>query len=460
MLRLNFKILLSLFLILVSVNLLADTNWEIGVLFLGKNEDSLFQKQIQSKISELKSVKKSPFLAINYLIETNNTERVDIENFFKKSFQQKYSKKMLLIYSHGEGPDGLKDFTPIELEEQILNLAPKLDILWFDSCFMSNLEFLYQINQYSKLTIASEDSEFSSGLNFTLLESLPALDHENAAAKFLASQFIHSYSYRNLGLYRRNVETSSATISVIENSKLKNFVDEMAKVKPIINKLTKKAQRMILKKLKEDYSMEKNELIDLGRLLIELRAKTYDVKDDFLLTKLIRLLNIKTIKSTQSNPRFQINVPNGNDIAMVYGYNNWQSADQDAYNQKSYLNSILKPDGFIQGPNQKSWPYIKIKRNSFYLSPFSPGLNELNYYFIDLKTGKKIGIEETLERKNDLYEIERIETDSPLLYSGYTQEIGINAEKYTGLSILSPDSIASIDYYESKFNEIVEWIEL
>ncbi len=47
-----------------------------------------------------------------------------------------------------------------------------------------------------------------------------------------------------------------------------------------------------------------------------------------------------------------------------------------------------------------------------------------------------------------------------LLKTGYTQEVGKSAERYTGLNIMKPNSVPDMDYAEFEFFSIVEWLSL
>jgi hypothetical protein len=453
--------LLILILLCVSANLFAGTPWEVSVLFLGKNEDSLFQSDVQKNIREIESIPKSVELKISVYNQSKTASDKELTSFLKKSFSKSTtSKKMLVIYSHGIGPDGLKDYSTMELKQSILDNVPHLDVLWFDACYMANLEFLFEIKKYSTYTIASEDSEFSSGLPFERLVNLTNFNEALTASKFLATEFISSYSYIKNGSQKDNVAMSSSTISVIDNSKLDNFVKLFSKVKPILNSLSAKDQLQIFNRLQNNFSMDNNELVDLGHLLIETRMKNKDKNNDLLLTELIRLLNIQSIKSLKSNPRIKITIPAEN-LLMVYSFSNWTRGDEaDFKNNSEIYSAILKPDGFIASANGKKYPYKKVSGKSLTLSPFAPNLNTFNYLFLSADGKKIIEKENSVERTRDLVEFNRIKNDGPIVFSSYTQEIGKVAEKYTGLNILRPNAVPSMDYAELEFNSIAKWIDL
>lgn len=448
---------------IVSANIFAETHWEVAILFLGKNEDTQFQKDIANNISEIKSIKaNSNFLKVTYFNETKSTSSEDMSAYLKNAFSANaLTKKALVIYSHGLGPEGLKDFNVEELKEDILNNIPHLDLLWFDACFMANIEFLFEVKNYSDFSIASEDAEFSSGLPFESIENLVNFAEASKAAGYLASEFLNSYSYIKNGVQRDNVQASSATISVIENSKLLTFVKGLKQVKKIYSLMDSDSQEFIISKSKRNYSMDQNDLFDLGHFLIDMRSEIQDEKSDKVLTGMIRKLNIQSTQAIKSNPRVKIKTPLLKNTIFVWGFDNFKQGYEADYKENPEIYSeLLKPDGFILGPNNKKWPYKKMHGQRLTITPFAPGLNEFNYYVIENNSLPKATDIKSISRATDLIETYRTQIDSPLLYSGYTQEIGHRAERYTGLNISSPLTVPSIDYFTSEFNQLVDWLKL
>jgi len=449
-----------LFFLTVSANLFAGTAWEVSVLFLGKDEDSYFQKDIQNNIKEIQSIKPNSDLKISVFNENKKHTIKDLETFIKKSFINKQSKKALIIYSHGLGSQGLKNYSTLELKELFKNSNLKLDLLWFDACFMANLEFLFELRSFSTITIASEDAEFSSGLPFESLEKLPAIPNEKAAALMLGQDFVTSYSYLKNGKQKENVEASASTITVVENKNLTSIVNELKNIRAIYQKLPDNIKNDILKKVQKSFSMDNPDLMDLGRFLIELRSKTSNKNDDAVITSLIRKLNIESIKSLKTNPRIKIKNPIESDSLMVYGLNNWTRGDEKDYKENpEILNGILKPDGFIAGDKGKMWPYKRIKKELL-LTPFAPNINSFNYFFLSLDAKKIIENPKSFDRSLDAIWNESKNQDSPIVGFGYTQEVGKNAERYTGINIMKPSSVPDMDYAEFEFFSIVEWLSL
>lgn len=456
------KYLFTVLFLIVAVNVSAATNWDIGVIFLGKNEDAQFQNDIQNKITTLKQLDKNTNLKITILNDRPETVESDFEAFFSKAFKTKNSKKLLLIYSHGLGPDGLKDYSTLEFKNSVMKYAPHLDLLWFDACFMANIEFLYEMRNFSELTIASEDSEFASGMPLDSLGQLPNATNNREASLYLAQDYIQSYSYLKNGSLKENVKLTSATISIIENKNLENFVQKFKDVKRIIDNLPAEEKAKFLKNIKSKYLMDNGDLVDLGQMLIELRTKNKNLQDDLYLTSLIRKLNITAVKKTVTNPRIRVMLPIFyHEAILVYGFNNFTNGDQAQYQADGKIyNSIIKPDGFVKGPNNKLWPYIKVNKRFTTLTPFAPNLNEFNYYFMTLDQTQELLPAKSVKRNSDVVEFEQVKSDSPILYTAYTQEIGKNAERYTGINISLPESIPSIDYIDYEFNSLIEWLKL
>ena len=460
MLHLLSETLITLFILIVSANSFAGTKWDVAVLFFGKNEDSYFQKDIQNNLKEIKKIDTNSEIKVSVYNETKTNTESDLKNFLKKALPKSSNKKMLVIYSHGLGPVGLKDYSTIELKNILQENVPHLDLMWFDACFMANVEFLYELRNISEYTIASEDAEFSSGLPFESIEEINNYKNGLEAGKFLVDQFLTSYSYLKDGKQKENVQASSATISLFENSKLKELVTKLKSVKEILNGLPEKDKLQILTRLQKAFSMDNNELIDLGHLLIEIRMKNKDKIKDSLLTDLIRLLNISSVKSLKTNPRIKLNNLDTSGTILVYGFNNWTRGDQkDFSDNKEIFDGILKADGFIKGQNGKMWPYKKFTSKNLIISPFAPNINSFDYLIIS-KDGTKVLKKENFERKLDLAIKERQLANSPLVYFGYTQEIGKNAEKYTGINITRPNAVFNMDYLDFEFNALSDWATL
>ncbi len=453
--------LFILFLALVSVNVMAETKWEVASVFLGARENEEYQADVAANLKEISLIKKSPYLSVAaYREKESRPNRTKILSFLKASFKDPKAKKALVLYGHGEGAEGLRDMQTAEIKSLLKELKIKLDILWFDACFLSNIEFLYELREASAYSIASEEAEFSSGLPFESLSDLPQNASAEAGALMLAKSFIESYSYLKDGKQRDAVSSSSATISVIDNNELESFVSAFKKVSLIIQKLPVSEQAALKNKLAKKYAMDQKSLVDLGSLLIELRLAIKDAAIDQELTKLIRLLNIESVKRLKTNPRVKIEAPIPG-AQMVFGFNHWENGHKAEYLDNPLFKEILNTKTFTAGPNSNDWPVKKFEGASTTLSPFAPGVNSFNYYFLDAK-GKLISEALAITRSLDVVEIPQTKKvpGNFLVYSAYTQKVGAKAEKYTGVNIALFNSAPSMDYFELEFNQAVGWLKL
>ncbi len=210
--------------------------------------------------------------------------------------------------------------------------------------------------------------------------------------------------------------------------------------------------------------MDNQSLVDLGLLLIELRKLVMDQNIDAQLTKLIRLLNIGSIKQLKTNMR--VKIANINDDAkLVFGFNQWNNGFKDEYLDNSLFPEILRSNQFIPGPKNEQWPVFTFRGETTTLSPFAPGINSFHYYFVDGTTFKKLTNSKAIRRKNDVVELMPQESSQAisgqlLVYSAYTQGVETKAERYTGINIALFDEVPSIDYFELQFNQIVKWLKM
>jgi hypothetical protein len=283
---------------------------------------------------------------------------------------------------------------------------------------------------------------------------LPNSSNEAEAALMLGKSFIESYSYIKNGSQKNNVSLSSATISIFENNKWDHIAENLQIIAQRLNSIA--INTNILKKY---FSMENNELVDLGQLLIALRTANKDADLDRILTSTIRLLNIQSMQKLRTNSKVKISVPESNAI-LVFGFNNWTQGTQSDFKNSDVFSKIIKQDDFIAGPLKTNWPYKKENSKHITLYPFAPGINEFDYYFLNADGTKLLTEAKSVKRAKDIVEVERFSIDSPVVYSAYTQEIGKKAERYTGLSITLPGTVPTLDYFELEFNQYVSWLSL
>ncbi len=471
----------------------AGVKWDVAVLFLGKNAPSNsaeFQKDIDrnvmelARISNIKDINLSLYrempqatytyspngtqkIGLNSLLANDagsisiqgqfkKAERKNLQNFLKNAFKSPQSKKILIIYGHGQGSEGLSELPLVEAKKLLNNIGTKLDILWWDSCFMGNTEFLHEVKTVADYTLASQEAEFTSGLPFETINMLPDLDNAKSAALFLAKSFIESYSYLLKGSQRANVSTSSATISIIDNNKWDEVIPLIRASKEIFEKLPDSVQKAILSELKKKYAMENRNLVDLGHLLLLIRKANKDSSDDKTLTSLIRLLSIDSQRKLKTNPRLKITPPVANAL-LVFGYNNWNNGSEKEYHD-SIFSDLIVADQFVMGPKSQRWPAIVVEKEKLLILPFAPGVKSFDSYWADPKTFKPLSSPQTFVRASDV--VMSATENRFVVFSAYTQAMGASAEKYTGLNSTTPKSAPSFEYFESDFNQAVGWLAL
>jgi hypothetical protein len=482
------KILFTLLLLSFTSAFAGETKWDVATLFLGNGEDSVFQNDIDQNILELSGIDLGSQFNLGIYREVDNesisyfpnykTNRKDftlsdilyrknlnhvsisgtltksrtpnILGFLKNFFKDPNSKKALIIYSHGLGPAGLKNY-PTKVLKNILSEANiHLDILWFDSCFMANLEFLNELKAFSNYTIASEEAEFTAGMPFQYLSQLTTFSDAKSAAIDMASNFIESYSYLKAGSQRSYVKTSSATISVIDNAKVANITGLLKAISSKLKSLPTLEKEQLIHLLQRQFLMENKSMVDLGSLLIELRKLNKDSAMDAILTRAIRILGIESVRGLKQTAKIKVHSP-APKSKLVYGFNDW-TIDAAPEN-------FMKVEGQTTGPKNHSWPYLVMDYNSKTIYPFFPGVYNFNYYFLS-NDGKLLTKVQTVSRTDDIVEIKNNPLDSPIVYSAYTQQLGTRAERYTGINISMPNEIPSLDYYELEFNQLAQWLSL
>lgn len=485
------KFLTFLFVLTFSAQLWAGNAWDVAVVFLGKNapsDEQSFQQDIDQNILELARLKnlsdirlsiyrELPDRTFTYSPRGNQTidlqkllgelqvgnikvngkwqksERSVLSRFLKNAYTTPQAKKLLVLYGHGQGASGMDEMALSEVKSVLQAAGVQLDILWFDSCFMANMEFLFELRSFSVFTIASQEAEFSAGLPFQTLDYLSDISDARTGALFLAKSYIESYSSMARGSQRQHVSTSAATISIVENARFERVITGLQEVANQLHHL-KEAERTQIKKAIARSSMEKKSLTDLGQLLIELRRQKREPKLDSLLTTLIRELNIESVKKLKTNPRIRLQAPVEN-ARLVFGFNNWKNGHETEYTNSVFAD-LLPADEFVAGPAQKNWPVASD--NNLLITPFLPGVHSFHYYWIDSQTGKMLSAKKEIVRTRDIVEVQS--ADRLIVYSGYTQAIGASAEKYTGLNISSPFEAPSMDTFETEFNQLTGWLKL
>lgn len=505
----------AFFLLLLTwqVTAFAQSKWEVAVIFLGAGEEAEYQLGIDRNILELATSRPNDLYrlsiyrdftsrAVSYFADPKSSvtqpwdalfhqvpqkgvpiagklyihddvvgnvlsEDDRLGAFLKEAFRDETAKRMLVIYGHGLAFEGLKNVSLPELQAQLATHLPTrraskkpLDILWFNSCFMATIEVTYHLRDLATYQMASEAAEFTAGAPFEMLRILDeGPDDVLAVAKTLAENYLESYSVKEKGSQSKDVLITSATIAVVESDRLKMLVDALTWVVNSLKPLSDAEKETLLRSRKrvaikiENASM----MIDLGSFLRYLK----DRKDRFAspeaqarLDSILHLLELEKSTKLKTNPRFTLYAPVKNS-RLVYGYAEWTRGHKEDLDALALLPNELKFDRFLKGPNAKEWPSRNIVKR-LTISPFAPGLNHFDFYFEG--SAKRFHKERS---KQDFATFEASHAGNPIRFSGYTQERGKLAERYTGLTVLDP---AEPDYPPSysynDFSKATLWEEL
>jgi hypothetical protein len=490
---------LVLLLILFSVSGRAATSnvgssWEVAIIFLGAGEANEYQLDLDKNLIELARMpqrvklgvlrefsghaveyfpdpKSSMLTAWDALFESppSNGVRIPgemktysfaektvlrqpntIQKFLSQVFRDPSAKRLLIIYGHGEGFRGLNALPLLDFENLLKQALlaresrPPLDILWMESCFMANIESITQLQGFSDFYLASEDAEFASGAPFDTLQFLPEKDSARDAAIELGERYLESYSYFKKGDQRDSIETSGATISLIENKRVNALLPRLKEMSAWLNENFNGDKKSLERKARTS-AMEDDQLVDLGALAAKTGNK--DIALAFEMTD---------ARLRQTNPRLPVFAPQENSW-LVYGYEDWSRGDQSDTATLAKLNSQLQPETYINGPNARQWPARSINKR-LYLKPFGVGLREFNYFFVDKKSGKALTPPESFSRKQDYFTYSAKNETNPVIFYGYTQKKGADSEIYNGISVLNPSvGIPSVEYTKLRFSLETNW---
>ncbi|MCX7978899.1 MAG: clostripain-related cysteine peptidase, partial [Bdellovibrionaceae bacterium] len=405
-----------------SMTAVAQLPWEVSVVFLGQGEDSGFQADVDENLMEMARLNPADGLYLSVLrlrergaVAFHSSPRTrgrtiildplfhkpPVQNlkgwgqlwrgdlgesmfseFFRQSFQLAVSQRLLIIYGHGLGYQGLKNLPLSQLKTMLEKHIPArgspikpLDILWMDSCYMSSAEVVTELSGLTRYYVGSQESEFSKGQPFQALNYL-YLDSPNTekAAIYLARSFLESYSLTERGSQSKAVETSSATISVVDTAKWIQFIGS-------ISKLTEtRPWGKIHESRMRRFEMDNGYLVDLGKS-IELVAKTSDDSTAAIKARdLAKTLETSATKTRVSRVNKWLNCPE-TDCVAVFGFNGWQLGSKSDSETLNKLPATLRPEGFFRDNLGREWPFIKIKRRRL-VAPLFPGVWQFDFHIL------------------------------------------------------------------------------
>lgn len=389
-----------------------------------------------------------------------------LEKILRSGFKNPHSLKVLFLYGHGVGATGFKDKDISLIKNEILqfiqnNDGQKIDLIVYDSCFLGNLEFLYEMRELSTYSMASSESEFSQGQPFEVLDSL-LVSIQNSSTKQMAIKkvaadllikFLSSYSTIEKGKNANMVDTSSAVFALFDNSKFESLIADLKKLRKELSKLSLEKQNHLNKKWQK-YAMDDQKLIDLGGFLkvLCLEDQNKENKEIAVLAKnLLNTLNITESDFKSVSPAIQMRSPKPNEALALISVNN-KSGEA--------LNKLLPTLKNIQTTPFTREGEVAVKVNKVLrIAPFLPHIQSVEIRFIDPKTGKTLGLEKSIKRTKDL-KIHENKMTSPIQFFGFTESQKTIEKRYSGLNISHPfKPMPNFDYMNLEFQSKTQWLK-
>lgn len=477
--------------------------WEVAIVFVGNGESAEFQADVDKNILELAKTEPGANLRLSIMREFDDRrteayfgngrsldvwdplfskvplagvkvpgvvrssavknalfeEEKTLRDFLSKAFRQPSARRLLVIYGHGQGFRGLRGVPLLKLESKLANVLPKrrqgkpLDLLWFDSCFMASLEVFVQLQNLTSYFIASQDAEFSSGMPFDTLSELgdEGMDDPARAAVHLAYRHVESYSFIKEGSQRSSVETSSATVAVIDSEKIGNLIDPLQ----ALSKKMKGRELVDLVRSSARSQMIDASFVDLGKWAKDMRLRERSPEGAAALKRLNDILETSRAMSVQKSPRIYLKAPRPSAV-LVFGYDGWSRGFEGDEEIIARLPAPLNPQKFIAGFNGRSWPSRAVKKRLI-VQPFLPGNDRFDVIWSDDKGGR-IGGTEQFSRTRDFAYIAAQKDENPILFSAHTWSAGTTSDRYTGLNIADPSQgLPTMDYLETELQKKTGW---
>jgi hypothetical protein len=178
-----------------------------------------------------------------YPADQNSVDAEVMKGILSEAFTAYPAKtKALLLWSHAEGwleapstrffgQDGQRFMNISELKS-VLRTAPHFDYIYFEACFMSGIEVLYELRQFADYFIGSPAETPGPGAPYDLI--LPDLFAGRNAAEAIAGTYFDHYK----SLYKRGEDlrndnwTAGAAIAVIRSEALEELASATRNVLP------------------------------------------------------------------------------------------------------------------------------------------------------------------------------------------------------------------------------------
>lgn len=194
----------------------------------------------------------SPILSQNEKCDMGSWEYlVDFTNWSKKNYPAK--KYVLIVWNHGSGWDKGRDMMQVLNEKGIsyddetnnhittqqlrmaLNKIGWVDIFAMDACLMQMAEVSYEIKDYTKYIVASQETEPADGYTYNTLLG-PLVKDPTMDAKKLSMVMVDSYTDYYASIDRGATQSSISAENLKTFAKLiDEFVDALISSNDIVN---------------------------------------------------------------------------------------------------------------------------------------------------------------------------------------------------------------------------------
>jgi hypothetical protein len=162
--------------------------------------------------------------------QTNVFDPATLHAFLTTAMQTDPADRNQLIFSdHGAGILGFgkgstTSYLSIpELATGLSGISPKLDIISFDACLMSQAEVLYQLSSYASYFTASERTVPAAGYDYTGFLSALLSNPDQATVTYL-NTIVSTYREKYTTPYYMSVAGEIPTLAAIDSSQLQGVV--------------------------------------------------------------------------------------------------------------------------------------------------------------------------------------------------------------------------------------------
>jgi len=177
--------------------------------------------------------------------EQNSVDVEVMKTVFEDAFNSYQAESYgLLLWSHAEGwldaksmlrffgQDG-NNFMNISELKEVLRAAPHFDYIYFEACFMSGIEVVYELRDFADYFIGSPTETPGPGAPYDLI--LPALFASPNAAVRISDIYFADYKSKyngGIGLENHNW-TAGAAISVVKSAALEGLAAATRRLLPL-----------------------------------------------------------------------------------------------------------------------------------------------------------------------------------------------------------------------------------